>query len=225
MHDEASLDAEAKHADLVQAHESCKDVKTHYKECKKELAMIQSAYDENVSAYNQLSKNYDGALTREKSLQDMLEEIKEEKKETEQLCNEQTERIKQLEATLKQSANDAHQLRLDRERYAVEADKGKWSLGEVFSFAVGKGFIDGLFVSSKDEDVQAILKATSGVDPTSSDTFMEEYNKLFDQRYPYVDKVARAYLLDPTGLQNVMPDGTGPTPGQGPRDTPTTSYD
>ncbi|GJW80436.1 RNA-directed DNA polymerase, eukaryota, partial [Tanacetum coccineum] len=169
MHDQASLDAEAlteEHADLVQAHESCKDVKTRYKECKKELAMIQSAYDENVSAYNQLSKNYDGALTREKSLQDMIEEIEEEKKETEQLCNEQTERIKQLEATLKQSANDAHQLRLDRERYAVEADKGK-------CFAVGKGFIDGLFVSSKDKDVQAILKATSGVDPTSSDTFME----------------------------------------------------
>ncbi|GJS00616.1 hypothetical protein Tco_0317124 [Tanacetum coccineum] len=98
-------------------------------------------------------------------------------------------------------------------------------LGEVFSLTVGKGFIDGLFVGQKDEDIQTILKATPGVDPTSSDTFMEEYNKLFDQRYPYVDKVARAYLLDPTGLQNVMPDGTGPTPGQGPRDTPTTSYD
>ncbi|GJT68232.1 hypothetical protein Tco_1019712 [Tanacetum coccineum] len=36
--------------------------------------------------------------------------------------------------------------------------------------------------------------------------------------------VARAYLLDPTRLQNVMPDETGPTPGEGPRDTPTTSY-
>ncbi|GKB76617.1 hypothetical protein Tco_0943512, partial [Tanacetum coccineum] len=97
-------------------------------------------------------------------------------------------------------------------------------IGEVFSLAVGKSFIDGLSVGRKDKDVQAILRATPGVDPTSSDTFMEKYNKLFDKRYPYVDKVAHAYLLDPTGLQNVMPDGTGPTPGQGPRNTPTASY-
>ncbi|GJT84016.1 hypothetical protein Tco_1058358 [Tanacetum coccineum] len=73
-------------------------------------------------------------------------------------------------------------------------------LGEVFSLTVGKGFIDGLFVGQKDEDIQTILKATPGVDPTSSDTFMGEYNKLFDKGYPYVDKVARAYLLDPTSL-------------------------
>nr|GEW29323.1 hypothetical protein [Tanacetum cinerariifolium] len=174
------------HADLVQAHESCKDVKTHYKECKKEFAKIQSAYDETVSAYDQLSNNYDGALTRVKNLQDRLEEMEKEKKETE-------------------------------EKYVVEAGKGK-------CLVVGKGFIDGLYVGRKDEDVQAILKDTPGVDPTSSDTFMGEYNKLFDKRYPYVDKVTRSYLHDPTGLQNVMPDGTGPTPGQGPRDTPTASY-
>ncbi|GJT63150.1 hypothetical protein Tco_1006683 [Tanacetum coccineum] len=56
------------------------------------------------------------------------------------------------------------------------------------------------------------------------DTFMETYEKLFDKRYPYVDKVARMYLLDPSGLQNVMSDETGPTPGGGPHDTPIASY-
>nr|GEX84681.1 hypothetical protein [Tanacetum cinerariifolium] len=100
----------------------------------------------------------------------------------------------------------------------------KRPLGEVFSLANGKGFIDGLSVGRKDEDVQPILEATPGVDLTSSDTFMREYNKVVDKKYPYVDKVARAYLLHLTGLQNVMPDGIGPTPGQGPRDTPTASY-
>ncbi|GKF16362.1 gypsy type transposase, partial [Tanacetum coccineum] len=63
------------HADLVYAHESCKDVKSRYKECKKELSKSQSAYDEKASAYDQLSKNYEGALIREKSLQDRLEEL------------------------------------------------------------------------------------------------------------------------------------------------------
>ncbi|GJY50091.1 hypothetical protein Tco_0440047 [Tanacetum coccineum] len=68
------------------------------------------------------------------------------------------------------------------------------------------------------------MKATPSVDPSSSDSFIETYAKLFDKRFPYVDKVARMYLLDPSGLQNIMPDETGPTPGGGPRDTPTASY-
>nr|GEX31510.1 hypothetical protein [Tanacetum cinerariifolium] len=58
----------SQHVDLVYAYESCKDVKVRYKECKKELAKVQSAYDEKASAYDHLSKSYKGALTREKSL-------------------------------------------------------------------------------------------------------------------------------------------------------------
>ncbi|GJT35490.1 PXMP2/4 family protein 4-like protein [Tanacetum coccineum] len=170
------------HANLFYAHESCKDVKARYKECKKELVKVQSAYDEKASAYDQLSKNYEGALTREKSLQDRLEELEEETKE----------------------------------KYVVEA--------EAFILAIDKGFIDGISIGRKDPDIQAILKATPNVNPASSDIFMETYEKLFDKRYPYVDKVARMYLLDPSGLQNVMPDETGPTPSGGPCDTPTASY-
>ncbi|GJS17210.1 hypothetical protein Tco_0411682 [Tanacetum coccineum] len=237
------------HADLVYAHESCTDVKARFKECRKELAAVQSAYDEKVSAYDQLSKNYDGALTREKSLQDRLEELEEEKKEADNLNSSQADRIKQLEEALKQAEADAKQLRSEKVHYAVEAGKGeivrqkivnqylptfvrrlhqsaeyKRSLGQVFSLAVGKGFIDGISIGREEEDIQTILEATPNVDPASSETFLPAYEKLFDQRYPYVDKVARMYLLDPTELQNIMPDETGPTPGGGPRDTPTASY-
>nr|GEV68499.1 hypothetical protein [Tanacetum cinerariifolium] len=200
------------HADLAYAHESFKDVKSRYKECKKELATI-----------------------------------------------------KQLKETLKQSEADAHQLRTEKERYAVEAARGemvrqriinqylptfvrrlhqsaeyKRSLREVFSLAIGKGFMDGISIGREDANIQAILKATSKVDPASFDTFMDAYKKLFDHRHRelenpsyneedtpfgcYIDKFARMYLLDPSGLQNIMPDETGPTPGGGPRDTPTASY-
>ncbi|GJZ98425.1 hypothetical protein Tco_0670878 [Tanacetum coccineum] len=159
------------------------------------------------------------------------------------------DRIKQLEEALKQSEADAHQLRLEREKFDVEAGNEemvrrriinqylptfvrrlhqsaeyKRSLGEVFSLAVGKGFIDWISIGRKDPDIQAILKATPNVDLASSDIFIDKYEQLFDQRYPYVDKVAYMYLLDPSGLQNVMPDETGPTPGGGTRDTPMASY-
>ncbi|GJU21399.1 hypothetical protein Tco_1154741, partial [Tanacetum coccineum] len=56
----------------------------------------------------------------------------------------------------------------------------KRSLGEAFSLAIGKGFIDGISIGRKDPDVQAILKATPNVNPTSADIFMETYEKLFD---------------------------------------------
>nr|GEY74490.1 hypothetical protein [Tanacetum cinerariifolium] len=166
------LNGLGKHIDLIYAYESCKDVKAQYKECKKELAKAQSAYDEKVSAYDQLSKNYDDALTHEKSL----------------VLN----------------------TRGPCERF--------------FSLAVGKGFIDEISIGRKEPDIKAILKATPNVDPASSSTFMETYEKLFDKRYTYVDKVARMYLLDLSELQNIMPDETGPTPGGGPHDTPTASY-
>nr|GEY09624.1 V-type proton ATPase subunit B 2 [Tanacetum cinerariifolium] len=212
------------HDDLVYVHESCKDVKVCYKECKKEL-------------------------TKEKGLQDRLEELEEEKKEADKLNSSQADRIKQLEEALKQSEAYAQQLRVEKERYVVEAGRGemvsqrivnqflptfgrrlhqsaeyKRSLGEVFSLVIGKGFMDGISIGHEDADIQVILEATPNVDPASSDIFMDAYEKLFDQRYPYVDKVSRMYLLDPNGLQNIMPDETRPTLGRGPRDTPTDSY-
>ncbi|GJU90019.1 hypothetical protein Tco_1302442 [Tanacetum coccineum] len=210
------------HADIVYAHESCADVKVHFKECRKELA--------------------------KKSLQDRLEELEEEKKEVDNLNSSQADHIKRLEEALKQVEVDAEQLRSEKVHYAVKAGKGeivrqniinqylptfvrqlhqsveyKRSLGEVFSLAVGKGFIEGIYIGREEEDIQAILTATPNVDPSSSETFLPAYEKLFYQIYSYVDKVARMYLLDPTELQNIMPDKTGPTPGGGPRDTPTPS--
>ncbi|GJX80879.1 gypsy type transposase [Tanacetum coccineum] len=95
------------HVDLVYAHESCADVKVCFKECRKELAKVQSAYDEKTTAYDKLSKNYEGALIREKSLQDRLEELEEEKKEVGNLNSSQADHIKRLEEALKQAKADA----------------------------------------------------------------------------------------------------------------------
>nr|GEZ88720.1 hypothetical protein [Tanacetum cinerariifolium] len=83
----------------------------------------------------------------------------------------------------------------------------KRSLREVFSLAVGKGFMNEISIGREYVDVQAILKATPNVDPTSSDTFIDAYEKLFDRRYPYVDKVVRMYLLDPNGFMNEISIG------------------
>ncbi|GKC24252.1 hypothetical protein Tco_1026402 [Tanacetum coccineum] len=103
------------HANLVYAHESCKEMKARYKECKKEI----SAYDENVSAYDQLLKDYNGVLNIEKGLNKRVEELKGEKKGLENVNAKLT---------------------------------------------VGKGFIDGISIGRKEEDVHAIFAETPNVD-------------------------------------------------------------
>nr|GEX35044.1 hypothetical protein [Tanacetum cinerariifolium] len=88
------------HVNLAYAHESCKEMKARYKECKKEIGKLQSAYDENVFAYDQLLKDYDGALNIKKGLHERDEEL-ERKKGLEEVNAKQVDRIKQLEEELK----------------------------------------------------------------------------------------------------------------------------
>ncbi|GJX36146.1 hypothetical protein Tco_0247703 [Tanacetum coccineum] len=160
--------------------------------------------------------------------EERVEELDKEKAETKEVCMKQADRIKQLEAELKNREMVRRKIINDYlptfVRRLHQSAEYKRSLGKAFNLAIRIGFIDGISIGRKDPDIQAILVATPNVDPASSNTFMETYESLFDKRYPYVDKVACVYLLDPTGLQNVMPDKTGPTPGQGSYDTPTASY-
>ncbi|GJZ52143.1 hypothetical protein Tco_0606658 [Tanacetum coccineum] len=108
----------------------------------KDMGKLKSVYDENVSAYNHPKEDYDGSLNREKG-------------------------------GVEKSKEHTHLLRVDREKYAVECGNREMrSLGEVFSLAIGKGFIDGVSIGRKMEDIQAILAATPNVDPASSATFM-----------------------------------------------------
>ncbi|GJS87645.1 hypothetical protein Tco_0770281 [Tanacetum coccineum] len=231
-------------SDKVQ--ESCELAQSKYAGCKKRLADLQVAFDAKVSDYGQLSHDYEDALRREEALKVKVAELEAGKKSSDELVISQVEHIESLEVALKESEAGVEQLSSDREKFAVAAGQGeaihkrlvteyfptffqrllqsneyKESVGEVLSLAVGKGFIDGISLGQTKADMDALLKASPGVNPASSDLFMGKYLKLFEMHYPYMDKVTRAYFLDPSELQNVMPDGTGPTPGGGPRPSPT----
>nr|GEY63182.1 hypothetical protein [Tanacetum cinerariifolium] len=178
------------HANLFYAHESCKDMKVHYKEW----------------------------------LEDRVEELKKEKAETEGLRVDMEKFVIECRNWEMVRRNIINEYLPTFERRLHQSAEYKRSLGDAFSLAIRKGFVDVISIGRKDPNNQAILAATPNVDPASSNIFMETYEKLFDKRYPYVNNVAHTYILDPTDLQNVMPDATGPTPSGGPRDAPTTSY-
>ncbi|GJR97223.1 nucleoside phosphorylase [Tanacetum coccineum] len=168
--------------------ESRDRARAKYDSCKKQLVDLQVAYDAKASSYGQLSHDYEDVLRREEAGKIKIVELEKEKKRSDELVVSQAERIKSLEIALKESETGIEQLRSDRERFAVAVGQSE---------AIRKGFIDGISLGRTQADVDALLNASPGVNPASSDLFMGEYLKLFETRYPYVNKLARAYLLDP----------------------------
>ncbi|GJX69036.1 hypothetical protein Tco_0304763 [Tanacetum coccineum] len=152
--------------------ESRDRARAKYDSCKKQLVDLQVAYDAKVSSYGQLSHDYEDALHREEAGKIKIVELEKKRKAI---------KVRQGERLL-------------------QSKEYKESVGEVFSVAVGKGFIDGISLGRTQTDVDGLLNASPGINPASFDLFMGEYLKLFETHYPYVDKLARAYLLDPSEL-------------------------
>ncbi|GKF19514.1 hypothetical protein Tco_0068152, partial [Tanacetum coccineum] len=74
------------------------------RECRDIMAKLFTPADDeffNEGVRDESVISYDGALAREKSLQDRLEEVEEEKKEADNLNSSQADQIRQLEEALK----------------------------------------------------------------------------------------------------------------------------
>ncbi|GKD90732.1 hypothetical protein Tco_1366239 [Tanacetum coccineum] len=149
------------------------------------LLRFEKLYDESdelQESRDRARAKYDSyALRREEAGKIKIVELEKEKKKSDELVVSQAERIRSLVTALKESETVIEQLRSDRERFAVAAGQS-----EAIPY------------------VDALLNVSPGVNPASSDLFMGEYLKLFETHYPYVDKLARAYLLDPSELQNAI---------------------
>nr|GEV41069.1 hypothetical protein [Tanacetum cinerariifolium] len=188
------------YANLHYAHESWKEMKLCYKECKKKMAKLCAKYDNNVSIYNQLLNDYNGVINTKNGLSERVEELEVKKKELEYINGKLADRIKQLEDELEKFVAKAHHLRKEREDFT--SNKYKQSLGDVFSLAIAKGWVDGISVNMKEEVVQEILTDTPNVDLAATATFMAKYEALFYNRYFYVDKGRKPCFKDaPTRLK------------------------
>ncbi|GKE94424.1 hypothetical protein Tco_1579279, partial [Tanacetum coccineum] len=70
-------------------------------------------------------------------------------------------------------------------------------------------------VGRTDEEIQAILATTQDYDPKCKSTFMSAFDGIFVKSYPYVVKLAESFRLPLGDLQNMWPEGEGPTVGGG----------
>ena len=162
-------------------------------------------------------------------------------KELESLNAQQAERVRELEAKLTASEGEKNQLMREKEDFAVRCGEGevarhrlirdyfptfvrrllqsaeyKQSLSVPFNLAIDAGWVKGISEGKSSEEVQAILEAVPHVDAGAPEKLFSIYDELFVKRYPFVDKVSQAFRSSSAELQNLLPDETAPTPGQGP---------
>nr|GEZ69581.1 hypothetical protein [Tanacetum cinerariifolium] len=68
-------------------------------------------------------------------------------------------------------------------------------------------------VECANEDATVILARATDYDSNCKDTFMSAFGSLFTKSYPYIKKLAASFRLPLGDLQNICPEGKGPTVG------------
>ncbi|GJT41908.1 hypothetical protein Tco_0941773 [Tanacetum coccineum] len=114
----------------------------------------------------------------------------------------QTEIVKQ---------NYVRQLLLTAFQKLLSSEEYKQSLSEVFNQAIATRWSEGVKVGHSKEDAKAILADATDYDPECKTTFMSAFDSLFTRSYPYVEKLAGSLRLPLGDLQNMWPEGEGPT--------------
>ncbi|GKD51906.1 hypothetical protein Tco_1280882 [Tanacetum coccineum] len=87
----------------------------------------------------------------------------------------------------------------------------KKSLTDVFNLAIAAGWSEGVKAACSENEAQAFLATAVEYDPACKETFMTEFDSLYDKSYPYMEKLAESFRLPLGDLQNMWPEGTGPT--------------
>ncbi|GKC49850.1 hypothetical protein Tco_1072595, partial [Tanacetum coccineum] len=95
----------------------------------------------------------------------------------------------------------------------LSSNEYKQSLTDVFNQAIAAGWSEGVKAERDGQEAEAILATAADYDPDCKDTFMSAFDSLFTKSYPYVEKLADSFRLPLGDLQNMWPEGEGPTVG------------
>ncbi|GJT57890.1 hypothetical protein Tco_0992944 [Tanacetum coccineum] len=150
----------------------------------------------------------------------LVEAIRSRKKERDDLLDNsraQEDRIKNLEealasktSSLSEAENVVGILEGDLEPF----DCGSKPCGDRYAqLSIAAGWLEGVKVERSTKDAEAILAVATDYDPECKSTFMSAFDAIFTKTYPYVEKVVESFRLPLGDLQNMWPEGEGPTVG------------
>ncbi|GKC16723.1 hypothetical protein Tco_1013505 [Tanacetum coccineum] len=90
-------------------------------------------------------------------------------------------------------------------------DEYKKSLSDIFNLAIAAGWSEGVKAACSEEEAEVFLATAVDYDPACKTTFMSEFYSLFNNSYPYVEKLVESFRLPLGDLHNMWLKGTGPT--------------
>lgn len=96
-----------------------------------------------------------------------------------------------------------------------ESDEYKKAWGEVFNTAIDSGWLEVIKIGRIPEQVDALLSSYADFYLHAVEGFTDAYDSMFSRTFPYVEKIRSSYYLALADLMNLLPDGTGATPGAG----------
>ncbi|GJX27253.1 hypothetical protein Tco_0233549 [Tanacetum coccineum] len=96
-------------------------------------------------------------------------------------------------------------------QWILSIDEYKTSLTNIFNMAIAAGWSEGVKAVLSEEEAEAFLATAVDYDPACKDTFMSEFDSLFVNNYPYVEKLTESFRLPLGDLQNMWPEGTRAT--------------
>ena len=96
-----------------------------------------------------------------------------------------------------------------------ESDEYQMAWGEVFNAAIDTGWLEGVKVGRRPEQIEEIVNSASGFDMPAALNFRASYDAMFVRQFPFVEKIVASYRLPLADIMNVFPAGEGVTPGVG----------
>ncbi|GJS68118.1 hypothetical protein Tco_0682683 [Tanacetum coccineum] len=100
----------------------------------------------------------------------------------------------------------------------LQSHEYKHSLFEPFNLAIQAGWGKGLSEERSEEDLLELMSRMENFDAYADKKMCVEYDKLFEKRYPYVEKISRGFRHSISDLLKVYPDS--PPSGQAPPSKP-----
>ncbi|GJZ96748.1 hypothetical protein Tco_0669082 [Tanacetum coccineum] len=149
-----------------------------------------------------------GCVKKEADLTENLAAVETERGDLLDKDREREERIRQLEADLASNTSS-----LTEAKCAVSTLKGDLECLTVdLSHAeIIRHNYEGVKAACSEEEAEAFLATAADYDPACKTTFMSEFDSLFNKSYPYVEKLVESFRLPLGDLQNMWPEGIGPT--------------
>ncbi|GKA95097.1 hypothetical protein Tco_0817135 [Tanacetum coccineum] len=203
--------------ELFESHRSCRAVSDM-------LTEIQNKLLDTVRSRNQLSEDHKALqqIGIEREREERIQRLEADLASKTSSLTEAEGVVGTLRGDLERLTVDLSQAEIVRHNYIrqklptvvqrlLSSDEYKKSLTDVFNLDIAAGWSEGVKAACSEEEAQDFLATAIDYDPACKETFMTEFDSLFDKSYPYVEKLAESFRLPLGDLQNMWPEGIGPT--------------